>query len=626
MNKKTDFLNLFVESLSKTISFGETYKQGLSFITFSYKSEKGYLGSIIPTFTKNKNNSLKTLTAVSAKNASWWYTAWNSIYKAAHDEGKIDELEKEFIHILTTLKNKEEIWIIPFSAKSQVTLFFKLIAKKLQPYYSTSIQTINPLLGKINYCVLIKKGIPHPLILKIIGESVLKDFYLLKNKTEYKDDVPIIDAITKSLEQDQTTPDILDGLAKFFNEENIENLILNLFAHHTPFSTFTKLPAEEQATGIVEHDNVVNHVSPEEETPVEPTSTIADKSKVEQIPITTPKETQKIEPVVEPKSPEIKADGESVQTHTYFYDNQIEDKLPIGKSIVARDNKFKNKQSKLIETYSYQNIDVLKAINLYTGSNYRNMNRLLATDYIIKSIGNNSDLDFLSHKIYDKTELDKLLDKEKRNELLKEIDRIDLSDEKYLVDMSNIKSLLKLFTSPVAILSKDVTLFRGVPRFTRESVYNTELWLRNPTLDISKKTDGSFQKELKANLDGKSYSEKIKVLEHYYYMDKVLEIDPIFSTTIDPNIADTFSQKGHSLIIFAKKGSRAAYIKLFSNVRREEEVLLPPTSQFRLVDIKPKTETTFFFILEYLGPRENLDTVLNQKEIFWKNIRTLKSE
>lgn len=668
---KQKFLDLFLESLSKTISFAGNFKQGLSFITFSYKSGSGQFGSIVPIFT-NKKSSLQSSVLISKKNINWWYLAWNSIYKQVQSEQKEDLFRFQFIHILTSLKNKESIWIIPFSAKPQINKFFVTLGLKLKSIYSFHSTTKDPFLGNLNFAVFIKKGVSQDIVLNTIGEKTLLAYFKQRNNDQEFTGQSIIEDIKSKLGSDPTS-EILEDLSKYFNNADQEELIINLFEKHSPYSTLAKLSRQDL------------EATPEEkevhELPVEP----------HEIPETTEEEedsrkgkeeeevsTQEKPP--EEEKPTLVATKEKTTTTTTTEQPketpEEEEATPgtfnlntfTNSALVAEDSKteFKKDHSAILKEVvnsfpEEKKVSITKSIEDYTATGFRLSNIFLSTNFIEKTIlKENNSIDLTQdHSIED---LKSKIPEATRNSLAVMLHSTELFDvmektkhKKYDHIIATIKNLLELFDNSKSILNKDIITFRGVPVRNSKTMFKSDVWLRNPSKEGAGNTHGLFQKDIANAIGGQSLAQASDILKDFYNVGNEVSSEPFFSSSIDYKIANGFSTNqndwrvGHLFAIKLPRGLKGLFISSLSLVQSEDELLLPPESKFRLLNVQPRNlvkvpekipnfnETldsdspeldtnSMVFSLEYLGSDGMSKGFVEKRETFWNNLIKLFSE
>lgn len=625
------YLDLYMESLSKTAFSGENFYPGLSFISFSYQSETGQSSSILPVFTKSKLTIQKAL-KISKQNIAWWYDAWRTLYQRVEKDNKVDLLRFHFVNILTTLKNKESIWIIPHADKPQINKFFVSVGLKLKSLYSFHATNKDPFLGKINYAIFIKKNFSSEKILDTIGEESLKKFYRLLNNKEYEGDIKK-DIISKV---GTNSNEFLEDIASFF-ESDVEQTVLNLFQSHSPFSKLSKATPEEIEThqselDVTSHDIEAAHAeenNPEgEETtppqtevnPEQPsaTTTTTTTNKDE-----TPNETTSNNPSApvndlskpkEEQSKGIEKEETPVETKEEVVSLDVIKKQE--KSIsslfhISKSSSFRREHEKKLTTLLEDKDDEKNAIQNYTASSFHTViNKFLSTSYVQQKFLNNLELDLYS-KLQPGELKSKLSDEQKNNIALyiqssKIFDVIESKPHYKLTKIKkNISLMLNVLSEKSANFDEDALVMRGVPVVSDNSVFDTDMWLRNPSLPDSSNTFGLFQRAWLLEIQGKTEEETINILSKYYRVGKEVSSDAFLSTSLDLNTANDFSlnnnKLGHLLLIKVPSGNPAIYVDKISSCRGEGEVILFPSTKLKLISVKIRKSTESLYSIDHVN-------------------------
>lgn len=621
-----------MESLSKAAFSGENFYPGLSFISFSYQSETGQSSSILPVFTKSKLTIQKAL-KISKQNIAWWYDAWRTLYQRVEKDNKVDLLRFHFVNILTTLKNKESIWIIPHADKPQINKFFISVGLKLKPLYSFHATNKDPFLGKINYAVFIKKNFSSDKILDTIGEGTLKKFYHILNNKDYEGDIKK-DIISKI---GTNSNEFLEDIASFF-ESDVEQTVLNLFQSHSPFSKISKATPEEIEThqselDVTAHDIEAAHAeenNPEsEETTTQPkevnseqpssnATTPTTTTKKDETPNKTtpdnpsppvndlPKHKEESEGVEKEETPE-----ETKEEVVSLDEIKKQEKSISSLFHISKSSSFRTEQKKKLTTLLEDKEPEHNAISNYTSEYfYTVINKFLSTSYVQQRFLNNLELDLYSK--LPSGELKSKLSNEQKNGIAQYIHSariFNTEDLKPYFSLTKIKKninlMLNVLSEKDANFNEDALVLRGVPVTSAGSVFDTDMWLRNNSLPESYNTFGDFQRAWFFEIQEKNEEETFNILSKYYRLGKEVSSEAFLSTSLDLNTANSFSLKGgnlgHLLLIKVSSGLPALYIDSISNCRGEEEVLLFPSTKLKLVSVKLRQTTESLYSIDHLN-------------------------
>jgi len=652
------YLDLYLESISKSIFSGKNFFPGIGFITFSFQSETGQSGCILPYATNSNVSSSKTL-KISKSNIIWWAKAWKQLFDTVQKENKEDLLLFYFSNSLLNLKNKEAIWIIPHVDYSQLNLFFKKLSLKLRAVYSSHVTDKDPFLGKINYAIYIRKNFPISKILDTIGEQSLQKFYLHTKKKNFEGDIK--QALQTELEQN-SDKEILDGLAEFFSADK-EDIVLNLFQNHLPFSKvkpdspskegenisnlkFHDVDEQPSSNENDENENNSSSKSTEEnvkEFPQENSNQIQNKE------ISSTKETTSSSEEKPKEKEEQQQESISVLTEKEIIDYSIPSEY--GNNIFYS---FTQQQSKKFEK-AIPNEYHRSLVNLYTSDNfYKSVNLMLSTDFIISSVLSIPTGHLNLYSLIPKDELKQKIPEEKVKNLISFISlRCNLINVKASPPKTNtlvinktkeiISSLFNAYKSDEIKFDKPIILYRGT-RIENNSKYISDVWCRNPELPISSDTNGKFQEQLRFALKHSSSDES--VFKKFYYIGKEVSCPSFLSTSISIDVANLFSLNekdypGYLFVIKLPKDSSILYVGGVSDYDDEEEIILKPSSSFTLLSVSRRDNynkikyiiddrgtssfpDSLIFELEYkLEPKDSLESIQDRTNNFWTNMFNL---
>lgn len=619
-----------MESLSKAAFSGENFYPGISFISFSYQSETGQCSSILPVSTKSKLTIQKAL-KISKQNITWWYTAWKSLFQRVEKDNKEDLLRFHFVNILTTLKNKESIWIIPHADTPAINKFFISVGLKLKSLYSFHATNKDPFLGKINYAVFIKKNFSSDKILDTIGEESLKKFYRLLNNKDYEGDIKK-DILSKV---GTNSNEFLEDIASFF-ESDVEQTVLNLFQSHSPFSKISKATPEEIEThqselDVTSHDIEAAHAEennpesekatttqPKEVNPEQPssnattpTTTTTTTTKKDETPNkTTPDNPSP--PVNDLPKHKEETPEETEEEEVVSLDEIKKQEKSISSLFhISKSSSFRKEHTTKLKTLLEDKEPELNAISNYTSESfYAVINKFLSTSYIQQRFLNNLELDLYSK--LPSGELKSKLSDEQKNGIAQYIHSAkifnteDLKPHFNLTKIKkNINLMLNVLSEKDANFNEDALVLRGVPVTSEGSVFDTDMWLRNNSLPESYNTFGDFQRAWFIEIQGKNEEETFNILSKYYRLGKEVSSEAFLSTSLDLDTANNFSSKGgnlgHLLLIKVSSGLPALYVDSISNCRGEEEVLLFPSTKLKLISVKLRQTTESLYSIDHLN-------------------------
>jgi hypothetical protein len=630
VKNKMRYLDLYMESLSKAAFSGENFYPGLSFISFSYQSETGQSSSILPVFTKSKLTIQKAL-KISKQNIAWWYDAWRTLFQRVEKEKKVDLLRFHFVNILTTLKNKESIWIIPHADKPAINKFFVSVGLKLKSLYSFHATNKDPFLGKINYAIFIKKNFSSEKILDTIGEETLKKFYHILNNKDYEGDIKK-DIISKI---GTNSNEFLEDIASFFDSD-VEQTVLNLFQSHSPFSKLAKATPEEIEThqselAVTSHDIEAAHAeenNPEEdssrqevnqEQPASTTTTNTTTIKKDETPNeTTPdnpsppvddlsKQKEEQPERVEKEETPVETEEETVS----FDEIKKQEKSISSLFHISKSSSFRTEQKKKLTTLLEDKDEEKHALTNYTSDAfYTVINKFLSTSYIQQRFLNNLELDLYSK--LPSGELKSKLSDEQKNGIAQYIHSAKIfntEDLKPHFNLTKIKKnialILNVLSEKDANFNEDALLLRGVPVSSKDSSFDTDMWLRNHSLPESSNTFGLFQRAWFLEIEGKNEEETSSILSKYYRVGKEVSSEAFLSTSLDLNTANDFSFKnghlGHLLLIKIPSGLPALYIDSISQCSGEHEVLLLPSTKMKLISVRLRQTTDSLYSIDNLN-------------------------